>query len=73
MSCRIRFPFLSSIHVVMTYGILEKNDMDVGGKDFVGDWIVHHSFSVLSLALSCQLEEVATYLEEVQLDELARI
>jgi hypothetical protein len=57
----------------MTYGILEKNDMDMRGKDFVSDWIVHHSFSVLSLALSCQLEEVATYLEEVQLDELARI
>ena len=49
----------------MTYGILEENDMDVRGKDFVGDWVVHHSFSVLPLAVSHQLEEVATYLEEV--------
>jgi hypothetical protein len=73
MSCRIRFPFLSSIHVVMTYGILKENDMDVGGKYFVSDWVVHHSFSVLSLAISCRLEEVATYLEEVELDKLARI
>jgi hypothetical protein len=49
----------------MTYGILKENDMDVGGKDFVGDWVVHHSFRILTLALSRQMEEVATYLEEV--------
>jgi hypothetical protein len=57
----------------MTYGILEENDMDVGREDFVGDWVVHHSFSVLPLALLRRREEVATYLEEVELDELARI
>jgi hypothetical protein len=35
----------------VTYGILEENDMDVGGEDFVGDWVVHHSFRILTLAL----------------------
>ena len=47
--------------------------MNVRGEYFVGDWIVHHSFRILALALSHQLEEVATYLEEVEFDELARI
>jgi hypothetical protein len=59
------FPFFQLILGGVTYGILEEDDMNVGGKDFVGDWIVHHSFRILSLAISCQLEEVATYLEEV--------
>jgi hypothetical protein len=59
------FPFPQLNLRGVTYGILEKNDMNVGGKDFVGDWVVHHSFRILTLALSRQMEEVATYLEEV--------
>ena len=73
MSCRTRFPIISSVAVGMTYGILEENDMNVGRKDFVGDWVVHHSFGVLTLAPSLALGGEVAYLEEVELDELACI
>ena len=48
--------------------------MDMRREDLIGDWIMHHSFGILSLAL-CRIGKGGglTYFEEIKLDQLACI
>jgi len=48
--------------------------MDMRREDLIGDWIMHHSFGILSLAL-CRIGKGGglTYFEEIELDQLACI
>ena len=48
--------------------------MDMRREDLIGDWIMHHSFGILSLALyRAGGGGGLTYFEEIKLDQLACI
>jgi hypothetical protein len=54
-------------------GVFEKDNVNMGRKDLVGDGIVHLSFGVLLRQLGQDVPWLLADLEEVELDKLARV